>query len=131
MNDQRKKDKSELSEVEKWMENFFLDPMTSFIDQITFRIDLFETENNIIVEAYMPDCKKENVSVFLQADHIIIKALKENQGKQEPCKRKIALPFNVTDKHVKAQMENMILEVWIYKDIKGNGKNRFVIIPGA
>ena len=33
--------------IDKWLETFFLDPLTSYLDETTFRIDLFETADEL------------------------------------------------------------------------------------
>ncbi len=61
----RKEDKPlNLDEIEKWLENFFLDPLTSYLDETTFRIDLYETADDYIVEALLPELKRMR-SLFL------------------------------------------------------------------
>ncbi|GLB60801.1 Hsp20/alpha crystallin family protein [Cytobacillus sp. NCCP-133] len=121
-----------LSEMEEWMEKFFLDPHTSYMDQFTFRIDLFETETEIIVEALLIGCVPKDVTVSLKDNKVIIKAQKkelptENSG--QPCIRKVELPFPVIDKKVGAAFSNGILEIFIAKNEAGPGCNRYITIP--
>lgn len=125
MNDRNEQKKDDLSQVEKWMEQFFLDPQTSFMDQVTFRIDLYETNTHIIVEALLPNIDTKHISVLLDGKVLTISALQKNA---DTCTRNVELPFRVADKRVHASFANGILEVWICKDQKGNGKKRYIII---
>ncbi len=125
MNDHNEHKKDDMSEVEKWMEQFFLDPLTSYMDQLTFRIDLYETHTHIIVEALLPDAEREDIDIVLEDHNITIAAKKKNK---DSCSRTIELPFRVADKRVHAQFANGILEVWIDKNLSGNGKKRYIII---
>ncbi|MBT2689631.1 Hsp20/alpha crystallin family protein [Bacillus sp. ISL-47] len=121
-----------LSEMEKWMENFFLDPLTSYMDQLTFRIDLYDTENEIIVEALLTGCVPKDVTVSLKENKVIIKAVKKELplGKNgQPCMRKVELPFKVINKRVRAAFSNGILEIFIAKNEPGSGCDRNIMIP--
>jgi spore coat protein M/HSP20 family protein len=121
-----------ISEMEKWMENFFLDPLTSYLDQLTFRIDLFETENEIIIEALLIGCDQKDVTVSLKENKVFIKAVKRELplGKSgQPCMRKVELPFKVINKKVTAAFSNGILEIFITKNEAGPGCNRNITIP--
>ncbi|WP_141432368.1 Hsp20/alpha crystallin family protein [Bacillus sp. 03113] len=119
------------SELEKWLEDFFLNPLTSYLDETAFRIDLFETENEIIVEALLTDYKPTGISVYLENDQMYIQAFPSNDAKKRkgPCKnRTISFPFRVIEQKVYAKFNNGILEVFVSKDTPGNRKNRYVIL---
>ncbi|WP_282171420.1 Hsp20/alpha crystallin family protein [Cytobacillus firmus] len=121
-----------LSELEKWMEDYYLDPLSSYLDQITFRIDLYDTEAQIIVEALLTGCASKDVTVSLKEDSVIIKAAKiddtEAIRRGHPCMRKVKLPFSVVNKMVSAEFANEILEIFINKNEAGPGCNREIII---
>jgi HSP20 family molecular chaperone IbpA len=121
-----------LDELEKWMEDFYLDPLSSYLDQITFRIDLYDTEAQIIVEALLTGCASKDVTVSLKEDSVIIKAAKiddtEASRRCQPCMRKVKLPFSVVNKKVSADFANEILEIFINKNEAGPGCNRDINI---
>lgn len=132
MNKKENQHSFNISEMEKWMENFFLDPLTSYLDQITFRIDLYDTETEIIVEALLTGCLPKDVTVSLQENKVIIKAVKKELPSVkcgQPCVRTVELPFPVIDKKVRASLSNGILEVFIAKNETGPGCNRNIAIP--
>lgn len=121
-----------LTEMEKWMENFFLDPLTSYMDQQTFRIDLYETETEIIVEALLTGCAPKDVTVSLEENHVIIKAVKKElpcEKNGQRCERKVELPFSVVNREVKAVLSNGILEIFITKTEAGPGCDRHIAFP--
>lgn len=132
MNKKENQHSFNISEMEKWMENFFLDPLTSYLDQITFRIDLYDTETAIIMEALLTGCLPKDVTVSLQENKVIIKAVKKELPSVkcgQPCVRTVELPFSVIDKKVRASLSNGILEVFIAKNETGPGCNRNIAIP--
>lgn len=118
-----------LEAIDKWLENFFLDPLTSYLDETAFRIDLFETADEFIVEALLTDYTAEEVSVYLKEDKMMIQAgMQQLKQKNIPKLRIIPFPFSVIHHYVKAHFDGGILEVFISKTSACKGKNR-VILP--
>ena len=121
-----------LDELEKWMEDYYLDPLSSYLDQITFRIDLYDTEAEIIVEALLTGCVSKDVTVSLKENTVIIKAVKIDETDPircgQPCMRKVKLPFSVIEKKVSADFSNEILEIVINKNEAGPGCDREISI---
>ncbi len=114
--------------VEKWLESFFLDPLTSYLDETIFRIDLFETADEYIIEALLPQTDKCDISIKLYAENIIIEA-GNDKSIQKKKQRTITFPFSVAQHEVNASYNSGILEVSISKQQRNNGKNRFISIP--
>ena len=121
-----------LDELEKWMEDYYLDPLSSYLDQITFRIDLYDTEAEIIVEALLTGCVSKDVTVSLKENTVIIKAVKIDETDPirccQPCMRKVKLPFSVIKNKVSANFSNEILEIFINKNEAGPGRDRDISI---
>ncbi|MDT0159046.1 MULTISPECIES: Hsp20/alpha crystallin family protein [Bacillus] len=109
-------------EMEKWMEHFFLDPLTSYLDQSAFRIDIYETDAEYIVEALLTDFTAAMLSVILNGHELIIRAEKD----KETVSREVDFPFLITEKLVTSRFSCGILEVFISKTSKGSGKDRKV-----
>ena len=112
--------------IEEWLESYFLDPLTSYLDETVFRIDLFETAVEYIIEALLPQIDKNNISIKLDGENIIIDV--KHGTEQNNKQRIISLPFNVTHHKVKASYDSEILEVFISKQRIKNGENRAVPI---
>ncbi|EKN65510.1 hypothetical protein BABA_20266 [Neobacillus bataviensis LMG 21833] len=116
--------------VEKWLENFFLDPLTSYFDQTQFQIDLYETEKQWIVEAILSEFEASEIKVFIEEKKLTISALQyPPTADQNKKMRSIEFPFLVTTQEVSAAFSNGILEIFISKTEKGSGKNRFITLP--
>jgi HSP20 family molecular chaperone IbpA len=118
-------------EMEKWLENYFLDPLTSHFDQTQFRIDLYETEKEWIVEALLNDYLKSEITVLAQERKCIITAKKWSLCFKEQKKRirLIEFPFLIINQKINAAFENGILEIFISKAEKDEiGKNRFITL---
>ena len=117
----------DISVVEEWLENFFLDPLTSYQDETIFRIDLFETAEEYIVEALLPQTQKSNITVKLDHENIIIDVATDHK-KEIVKQRKISFPFSIIHHDVNATFESGILEITINKGKIYNGKNRVISI---
>ncbi|NHM31024.1 Hsp20/alpha crystallin family protein [Neobacillus terrae] len=120
------------SKMEKWLETYFLDPLTTYLDHMQFRIDLYETDKKWIVEAVLPDFESSEITVYINENELIITATKKDDShpsKGERLVRKVEFPFQIIEKKVTALFSNGTLEVFISKTDPGLGKNRFVTLP--
>ncbi|MFJ7726286.1 Hsp20/alpha crystallin family protein [Neobacillus sp. NPDC097160] len=116
--------------VEKWLENYFLDPLTSYYDQTQFQIDLYETEKEWIVEAILSEFEASEIKVYIEEKKLRISALRYPPSANHHKKsRVIEFPFYITRQEVTATFTNGILEVFISKTEKGSCKNRFITLP--
>lgn len=118
--------------IEKWLENYFLDPLTSYFDQTQFRIDLYETDREWIVEALLPEFRSSDITVYVEDKKLFI-TVKKNaflvDQVQNNRKRSIEFPFQVNCHKIMATFHNGILEVFISKLDKEYRKNRFITLP--
>lgn len=116
--------------VEKWLENYFLDPLTSYYDETQFQIDLYETEKEWIVEAILNDYEASEIKVYIEGNKLMISASKYplSMNKQKRV-RSINFPFLIINQAVSATFTSGTLEVIISKIDRGLGKNRFITLP--
>jgi HSP20 family molecular chaperone IbpA len=116
--------------VEKWLENYFLDPLTSYYDQTQFQIDLFETDQEWIVEAILNDFKVSNIQVYIEEKKLTISATPPLfYLPHHKRSRSIEFPFYINEQEITASYTNGILEIFISKTKKGSGKNRNITLP--
>ncbi|WHY88784.1 Hsp20/alpha crystallin family protein [Neobacillus novalis] len=116
--------------VEKWLENYFLDPLTSYYDQTQFQIDVYETDKEWIVEAILNEFEASEIQVYIEEEKIIISASKYPPSPDQQTRiRTIDFPYKINQQKVSASFSNGILEVFISKTEKGSGKNRFITLP--
>jgi HSP20 family molecular chaperone IbpA len=116
--------------VEKWLENYCLDPLTTQDDLTQFRIDLYETDQEWIVEALLNEYKSSDIKVFIEDKKLVITALKPSTSSNHLKRvRTIQFPFEVINQKVTAHFINGILEVLISKSEKGLGKNCYITLP--
>jgi HSP20 family molecular chaperone IbpA len=64
----KKKKPFEFEGLENWMEQFFSDPLSSYLDEQHFRIDVFETQNEYIVEADLPSFTEKQITIEFNQD---------------------------------------------------------------
>jgi HSP20 family molecular chaperone IbpA len=132
MGTQKNEQPLDYEEMEKWLENYFLDPLTSHFDQTQFQIDLYETEKEWIVEAVLCGYLKSEITVLAQERKCIITAKKptiSNVNEQKRI-RIIQFPFLIINQRISANFQNGILEIFVSKDEKDDfGKNRFITLP--
>ncbi|MGG5254199.1 Hsp20/alpha crystallin family protein [Neobacillus sp. SM06] len=122
----------DLQQMEKWLENYFLDPLTTYLDQMQFRIDLYETDKNWIVEALLSQFEASEITVFADNEKLIIKAQKALHLPKNPAEvreRIIDFPFPIVNQKIAASFHSGILEITISKEEKCSGKNRFITLP--
>jgi HSP20 family molecular chaperone IbpA len=116
--------------VEKWLENYCLDPLTTQDDLIQFRIDLYETDQEWIVEALLSEFDSSEIKVYIEEKQLVITADKvSTPSKLQKRVRTIQFPFEVINQKVTANYFNGILEVHISKSEKGLGKNCYITLP--
>ncbi|ETI70270.1 Hsp20/alpha crystallin family protein [Neobacillus vireti] len=116
--------------IEKWLENYFLDPLTSYYDQTQFQIDVYETDKEWIVEAILNEFEASEIRVYIEEEKLFISAAKyppspDNQKRV----RSIEFPFKINQQEISASFLNGILEIFISKTKKGTGKNRYITFP--
>ncbi|MCA1030183.1 Hsp20/alpha crystallin family protein [Bacillus timonensis] len=122
--------------IEDWMEQFFEDPFKNYLDEYQFRVDLFETGSEYIIEAELTHFNKEQLSVEVSGDTVIIRA---NENQKDHLRtineitpycyeRMITLPFSLLKKKVKAKFTNDILEIIVSKEGKTRRKSRMIPI---
>lgn len=116
--------------VERWLENYCLDPLTTQDDLTQFRIDLYETDQEWIVEALLNEYNSSEIKVYIEESKLIITADKPSTPfNQHNRVRTIQFPFQVINQKVTAHYINGILEVLISKSEKGLGKNCYITLP--
>jgi HSP20 family molecular chaperone IbpA len=117
--DKKKRSKpSDLSCIEDWMNQFFTDPFSALLDYHSFRVDLFETSDEYIVEAEFTNINPEDIKIVTNQETLIISAhpsLSANEDKDQ-LERSILLPFSLEKKMIEAFFSNDILEVKICKE---------------
>jgi HSP20 family molecular chaperone IbpA len=113
-------------EWEKWLETFFLDPFTTILDQTQFRVDIYDTNNEVIIEALLPDCTQADISVYLDIDQVVIKA-NSSSPKNERV-RTVTFPFTIHTQKTTASYSNQILEIFISKIHQQKPQNRYITL---
>lgn len=105
------KKNSDSRSIDKWLEALFLDPLTTFLDETAFRIDIFESGTQFIIEADIPEQSTET-TVALQENTVIITV--NCSGKIRT--RKVDWPFDVRAHEVVAYKIDQVLEISIDKE---------------
>lgn len=117
MGKKKKSCPSDLKGIEEWMNQFFQDPFTGFLDEYTFRVDLFETSCEYIIEAQLEDVSPKQIDLEIKKDCMFITILPSEKD-QEKKERSVFLPFQLEDKIIHTSYVNGILEVSIKKEGK-------------
>jgi spore coat protein M/HSP20 family protein len=117
------------AEMEKWLNNYFLDPLTSYLDQTQFRIDLYETNTEWIVEAILSEYDASEITVLIEKDKLTITAMILTPSKQSQKRiRVIEFPFQVIRQKVTATFMEGILEIFISKTDGEVANNRYITL---
>jgi len=130
MNKKENSKPSRFNGVEDWMEQFLEDPFTSMMDHFQFRVDLFETSQEYIVEAELINYKKEHLSVEINGATVIIQAKRPTalSPDNDKVERIVTLPYTLATKDVQARYTNNILEITIKKEGHILGENSTIPI---
>ena len=102
--------------MDEWLKNHFLDPLTSILDETEFRIDVYETEKEYIVEALLPNCLENSIHLSVRKNWLTIKANIQDSGRWEQKQRTIDFPIPITQNPICAIYANQILEIFIRKE---------------
>lgn len=120
-----KNQKEEQSELRQWLELLCSESFACELDEKTFRIDVFETDTHYIIEAELPDCRKEQLTVICETNTLIIQIYKE----KALCKqRAVPLPFSLQHKQICAYFSAPVLEIHISKEENINNINQCMIM---
>lgn len=93
---------SQMTEVEKfdeWVKSFFLDPETCALDHQLFSIDIYESDDEYMVEAVLEDHDVKDIKVCLSDNELSIivddthKPFLEKKKISYPHKEKSLSPF--------------------------------------
>ncbi|WP_010282206.1 Hsp20/alpha crystallin family protein [Bacillus timonensis] len=109
-----------LNGLEEWMRQFLEDPY--LLDDYQFRIDLFETQNEYIIEAELFGYQPEQIQLNVKNDtfHIKLTNCEEPPDETVLTERVVTLPFELEKRKIEALFRNEILEIYIKK----NGKRK-------
>lgn len=122
----------DFEKMEKWLTNYFLDPSTTHCDLYQFRIDIYETETDWIVEASLDEYVSSEIKVKTENTQLVITAQKHSYTfpSRHPKKtRTIDFPFSIINHCITASFQNNVLEIFISKINNGSGKNRYITLP--
>ncbi len=115
------------SELNKLFGEVVPQEITAKVQTWTPRVDVYEKDNNIIIEAEIPGAKKEDIQVKIKDNNVIIKGevKKEEEKKEEnyyrserfygSFERVIPLPAEVKPEEAKAEIQDGILKLTIPK----------------
>jgi spore coat protein M len=117
--------KREQNELRKWLHLLCSESFACELDEKTFRIDVFETNAHYIIEAELPDCMKEQLTVICEANTLIIQIYKEKALYKQ---RAVPLPFLLQHKQICAYFSAPVLEIHISKEESINNINQHMIM---
>lgn len=122
-----------LEKVEQWLKDYFLDPLTSHYDHTQFRLDIYETDENWIVEGFLDEFISSEITVKVEGSQLIITAQKHAYTYPSPFPKRIRsinFPFTIINHCINASFQHGVLEIFISKKMENSfGKNRFITLP--
>jgi HSP20 family protein len=126
-----KLDKKMLNE---WMETFVREPFHRIIENKSFRVDLYETDRQCVIQAELPGFDRDQIEIEVLHSAVKITAhhseLSEETNEQEQYYRKersfesleriIPVPFEIDESKTTAQYRKGLLTITVPND----GENR-------
>lgn len=121
---------AEADQFDKFMENYFLDPNTSYLDQLTFRVDIYECNQEYVVEALFDEKQPKKIMIKAYGAQLIITALMEQTKfkADKSVERTVPFPFSISTKKITASCSNNILEIKISKEAGNDPAQEELII---
>jgi HSP20 family protein len=139
-------------EVERWFEEAWHNPFSmmrsmmwpqsevSGFETSSPRVDIYDRGNELVLKADLPGMKKEDLDIHL-ADNVLTisgetkkeeKVEKENYYRYERSHgsffRRFELPYDIDPEHIKAHMEDGVLEVKLPRTAEAQGKTRKISV---
>ncbi|RFU60540.1 Hsp20/alpha crystallin family protein [Peribacillus glennii] len=128
MSEDSQKDKNADSDrFDKFMENYFLDPNTGYLDQLTFRVDIYECNEEYVIEALFDDRQPKRITLQPNGQELSITAFflkKTHPETINPVERTVPFPFSITNKKISAAYGNSILEIRISKEMDNDATGK-------
>lgn len=120
--------KSSFYDLVDHMDSFFNESfkhINSFFDDKLFKVDTYETESNIVIEAVLPGYKRSQIQLEITGNQVRIAVNdsytaeeKQNQSKHDikrqsshQMERLITLPFTISEENTKATYTDGILKI--------------------
>lgn len=113
--------------MDRWFDDFFRYPLRRAFVGDTFEfgpaVDVYETENELVVKAHIPGVKKEDIQLTVEDNSLVIsgQTRQEEEVKEEgyhrrelrygSFRRAVPLPTAVKQAEIKATYENGVLTV--------------------
>jgi HSP20 family protein len=114
--------------------------MVSEFDTVSPNVDIYDRGNELVLKADLPGMKKEDIDIHL-ADNVLTisgetgkeeKVEKENYYRYERSHgsffRRFELPYDIDAEHIKAHMEDGVLEVKLPRTAEAKGRTRKISI---
>jgi HSP20 family protein len=122
--------------LNEWMDTFFRDPLHRMLEGKSFRVDMYETDHNCVIQAELPGYDPEHINIEVLHSGIKItarhtEALEETNDQEqyyrkersfESMERIITVPFEIEENETKAEYENGVLTITIPKNGQGRKK---------
>lgn len=126
----------EIDHITKELGNFLERPYKHFFETASLRVDVYQTEDKVVVKAELPGVAKEDLNVFIDENSIRLsgETKKDDEYKDEHVyrteryygnfSRLIPLPVEVTSEEAKAEYQNGIITITIPKAPEAKIKGR-------
>jgi spore coat protein M len=114
------KQMNEVEIFDEWVKNFFLNPETSVLDHQLFTIDIYESDDEYMVEAVLENHDVKDIKVCLSNNELSITVSDPhkpilNKADTKPAQRKIPFPFPICSRRITAEFSQPLLVIRIHK----------------
>ncbi|MFJ7746720.1 Hsp20 family protein [Peribacillus sp. NPDC097295] len=116
---------NEVKIFDDWVKKFFLNPETSILDHQLFTIDIYESNDEYMVEAILENHDAKDIKICLRDNEISIlvdkphkpfqKLLRKDKAVTPPAQRKISFPFSICARRITAEFTQPLLVIRIHK----------------
>ena len=124
---------NEVKIFDDWVKKFFLNPETSILDHQLFTIDIYESNDEYMVEAILENYEAKDIKIVLRDNEISIlvdkphkpfqKLFHKDKAVTPPAQRKISFPFSICSRRITAEFTQPLLVIRIHKYSPGRAKD--------
>lgn len=117
------KEDDQPSVFDEWLEHYFVDPNTSFLDFQAFRMDLFECNTHYLLEAIFEKKRITHITISTDKNNLTILATSVHGEQQQPIilERSISFPFSLKGRNISAELSTDAALISISKETNKKG----------
>ena len=101
--------------------SFYLDPFTTYLDEMQFRVDSFEVDDGYVIEAERKQTAEKDIFIEINQESCSI-SLQHPEGMKE---RTILFPFSLENLSIRIELANELIQIYVSRQANTLQKGPF------